>query len=164
MHTKKSNATRNLTLAAMIAALYVVLTYISHLFGLDSGAIQLRLSEALTILPCFTAAAIPGLGIGCVLANLLSSCAPWDVVCGSLATLLGACGTYLLRRHKYLAPLPPILANAAIVPLVLLWVYHLEDTYLFLLATVSAGEILCCYGLGLALYSILDKHRDAFHL
>ena len=87
--------------AAMIAAIYVVLTYFISAFNLASGAIQVRISEALTILPYFTPAAIPGLFVGCLLANLLTGAAIYDVIFGSLATLLGAVGTYLLRKHKF---------------------------------------------------------------
>ena len=79
--------------AALIAAIYVVLTYFISAFNLASGAIQVRISEALTILPVFTPAAIPGLFIGCLLSNLLTGCMPLDVVFGSLATQIGACGT-----------------------------------------------------------------------
>ena len=84
-----------LTQAAVIAAIYVVLTIFISAFNLASGAIQVRISEALTILPFFTPAAIPGLAIGCLLSNLLTGAAGYDVVFGSLATLLGAVGTYL---------------------------------------------------------------------
>ena len=105
--------------AAMIAAVYVVLTYFISAFNLASGAIQVRISEALTILPYFTPAAIPGLSIGCLLANLLTGAAIYDVVFGSLATLLGAIGTYLLRKHKFLCTLPPVVANMLIIPFVL---------------------------------------------
>ena len=89
--------------AAMIAALYVVLTYITNLLGLASGSIQIRFSEALCILPVFTPAAIPGLWLGCLLANTLTGAIVYDIVFGSIATLLGAVGTYLLRRHKVLS-------------------------------------------------------------
>ena len=92
-----------LTQAAVIAAIYVVLTIFISAFNLASGAIQVRISEALTILPFFTPAAIPGLAIGCLLSNLLTGAAVYDVVFGSLATLLGAVGTYLLRKHKFLS-------------------------------------------------------------
>ena len=94
-----------LTQAAVIAAIYVVLTIFISAFNLASGAIQVRISEALTILPFFTPAAIPGLAIGCLLSNLLTGAAVYDVVFGSLATLLGAVGTYLLRKHKFLCTL-----------------------------------------------------------
>lgn len=144
----------------MIAALYVVLTFIANLAGLASGVIQVRLSEVLTILPVFTAAAVPGLAVGCVLANLLTGCALWDVVFGSLATLIGALGTRLLRKKSpMLAVLPPILSNMLIVPLVLQQVYGVEDAFWYLMLTVGAGEIISCGALGLLLYRSLKKTR-----
>lgn len=159
---KKNNSILllDLTQGAMIAALYVVLTFIANLAGLASGVIQVRLSEALTILPVLTAAAVPGLAVGCVLANLLTGCAIWDVVFGSLATLIGAVGTRLLRKKSpVLAVLPPILANVIIVPLVLQRVYGVEDAYWYLAMTVGAGEIISCGILGLLLYSSLKKTK-----
>ena len=105
--------THFITHAALIAALYVVLTYVANSLGLASGAIQVRFSEALTILPFFTPAAIPGLFVGCILSNSLTLCVIWDTIFGSIATLLGAIGTYALRKHKWLAPLPPVLSNSA---------------------------------------------------
>ena len=122
--------------AALIAAIYVVLTYFVSAFHLASGAIQVRISEALTILPFFTPAAIPGLAIGCLLSNLLTGCLPMDVVFGSLATLIGAVGSYLLRRYKWLVPLPPVVAKTVIVPYVLAYVYGAEGTIPFFMLTV----------------------------
>ncbi len=163
MNKKNSILLLDLTQGAMIAALYVVLTFIANLAGLASGVIQVRLSEALTILPVFTAAAVPGLAIGCVLANLLTGCAIWDVVFGSLATLIGAVGTRLLRgQSPVLAVLPPILSNIIIVPLVLQRVYGVEDAYWYLAMTVGAGEIISCGVLGLLLYRSL-KNTKIFH-
>ena len=117
-----------ITQAAMIAALYVVLTLLANALGLANYAIQVRFSEALTVLPFFTPAAIPGLTVGCILSNLLTGCLPLDVVFGSLATLLGAVGTYLLRKYMWAAPLPPIIANTLIVPFVLAYVYQFEGS------------------------------------
>lgn len=163
MNKKNSILLLDLTQGAMIAALYVVLTFIANLAGLASGVIQVRLSEALTILPVLTAAAVPGLAVGCVLANLLTGCAIWDVVFGSLATLIGAVGTRLLRKKSpVLAVLPPILSNIIIVPLVLQRVYGVEDAYWYLAMTVGAGEIISCGILGLLLYSSLKKTK-IFH-
>ncbi len=147
----------NVSVAAIIAALYVVLTYLASALGLASFAIQVRFSEALTILPLFTPAAIPGLFAGCVLANILTGCAMWDVIFGSLATLLGALGTYFLRKYKILATLPPIIANTLIVPPVLLYVYNLEGTYWFFTLTVCLGEIISCGILGTLLRKSLEK-------
>ena len=148
-----------LTYAAMIAALYVLLTALSWLFGLDKGAVQFRISEMLTILPYFTPAAIPGLFAGCLLSNILNGCLPWDVVFGSLATLLGAIGTYLLRKWKWTAPIPPIVANALIVPPVIITVYGTELPYILVLLGVLAGEVVCCGILGYALFGVLKKYE-----
>jgi uncharacterized membrane protein len=165
----KKMSTKELTFGSIIAALYVVLTWVAQLFGLASGAIQVRLSEALTILPVFTAAAVPGLTVGCVLANLLTGCAAWDVVFGSVATLLGAIGTRLLKKKPLLAWIPPVVSNAVIVPIVLMKVYGVEELEVFgrtfsgnaiwpiLVVTVGIGEIISCGVLGLLLWrSIKD--------
>ncbi|MGN0141803.1 MAG: QueT transporter family protein [Roseburia sp.] len=152
--------------AALIAAIYVVLTYFISAFNLASGAIQVRISEALTILPFFTPAAIPGLAIGCLLANLLTGAAIYDVVFGSLATLLGAIGTYLLRKHRFLCTLPPVIANILIIPWVLRYAYGLvwmwdgkDFSIPFYMLTVGAGEVICCCVLGTILLNALAKVR-----
>ena len=154
MNTKK---TQYLSRAALIAALYVVLTYVSALFGLSGGVIQLRLSEALTVLPAFTPAAVLGLTLGCFLSNLLTGCLIWDVIFGTLATLLGALGTYALKKHVWASPLPPILANALIVPFILQYVYGAEGSIWFFMLTVGIGEMLSCGVLGSFLSAWLKK-------
>ena len=136
--------------AAVIAALYVVLTYVFSAFA--SGVIQVRVSEALTILPAFTPAAIPGLVIGCLLSNTLTGCVLLDIIFGSVATLIGALGSYALRRHTWLVPIPPIVSNMIIVPFVLRYAYGATDAFPFMIATVGAGEIISCYLLGMILY------------
>lgn len=141
--------------AAVIAALYVVLTYVFSAFA--SGVIQVRVSEALTILPAFTPAAIPGLVIGCLLSNTLTGCVLLDIIFGSVATLIGALGSYALRRHTWLVPIPPIVSNMIIVPFVLRFAYGATDAFPFMIATVSAGEIISCYLLGMILYGALKK-------
>ena len=153
----KKNQVRNLTFGALIAALYVGLTFVSQVFGLASGAIQLRLSEALTILPVFCPAAVPGLAVGCLLANWLTGCALWDVIFGTVATLLGAIGTRLLKKHKLLAVLPPIAANTVIVPLLLRYVYELPDAMWYLVVTVFLGELISCGVFGTLLRKLLEK-------
>lgn len=147
-----------LTQAAMIAALYVVLTFIANAFGLASGAIQVRLSEALAVLPFFTPAAIPGLYVGCLLANLLTGGCLLDILVGSLASLIGAAGAYMLRRQKWLVPLPTIIANALIVPFVLIHGYGLADAWWYLFLTVGAGEIISCGILGMGLLLVLRNY------
>ena len=145
-----------LTRAALIAALYVVLTFVSQMFGLASGMIQIRLSETLTVLPLIFKEAIPGLWLGCIVANILTGCALWDVIFGSLATLIGALGTYYIGRKKpILAPIFPILSNMLIVPYVLQLVYGVKESFVFLAITVGIGEFICCGLLGWQLYKAL---------
>ncbi|MBR6164994.1 MAG: QueT transporter family protein [Clostridia bacterium] len=153
----KHNDVQKIAFGGVIAALYVVLTFVAAAFGLASGAIQVRLSEALTILPVFSAAAVPGLTVGCVLANLLTGCAAWDVVFGSLATLIGAAGTRLLKNRPFLAWIPPVISNAAIVPIVLQKVYGVPDAWWYLVLTVGAGELISCGLLGLLLYRAASR-------
>ena len=155
--------TKFLCTAAIVAALYVVLTWIANLLGLASGAIQVRVSEALCILPVFTAAAIPGLSVVCLIANLLTGCAPLDILFGPIATLIGALGAYALRKHPWLVPIPTILSNAVIVPFVLQYAYADASAYWFLFLTVGAGEVISVYVLGMPLYFALRKHATLFH-
>jgi uncharacterized membrane protein len=152
--------TRYVTQAALIAALYVVLTYLAAAMGLSSGIIQIRFSEALTILPYFMSSAVPGLFVGCILANLLTGCALWDIVFGSIATLIGAVITYLLRdKNKFLAPVAPILSNTIIVPFVLKYVYGMSGGLPYFFLTVFIGEVLSCGVLGMILLYSLEKHK-----
>lgn len=148
-----------LTQGAMIAALYVLLTYAASLLGLASGVIQFRLSEMLCILACFTPAAIPGLYVGCLLANILTGAVVWDILFGPVATLVGALGTWLLRRNPYLAVLPPIAANVVIVPMVLKYAYMAEDAIPYLMLTVGVWEVVTCGVLGILLYYVVRRYR-----
>ncbi len=147
-----------LTQAALIAALYVVLTLLSNALGLASMQIQVRFSEALTILPYFTPVAIPGVFVGCLMSNLLSGGALLDIVFGSLATLTAAVFTYLLRRFKWLAPIPPILSNTLIIPFVLKYAYGIEPIWLSFI-TVGIGELISAGILGMLLLLTLQKYR-----
>ena len=175
----QQNTTRNLVFSGAIAALYVVLTFVAAAFGLASGAVQVRLSEALCILPCFTAAAVPGLTVGCLLANLLTGCALWDVVFGSLATLLGALGTRALKNRPAIAWIPPVISNMMIVPLVLMHVYGVNNVsltlpftntvwsgagYFPLMLTVGIGEVISCGIIGMILYKALRKPAEQMNL
>lgn len=169
--------------AAMIAAIYVVLTLLANALGLANYVIQVRFSETLTILPFFTPAAIPGLFVGCVLSNILTGCMPLDIVFGSLATLLGAFGTYAVGRisrlnapatrnrseaqkrisvYPVLAPLPPIISNTLIVPFILAYVYQFQGSIPYFMLTVDAGEVISCGLLGLILLSSLEKRKGIF--
>lgn len=156
-----------LTQAAVIAAIYVVLTIFIAAFNLASGNIQVRVSEALCILPFFTPAAIPGLFVGCLIANFVTGASIFDIVFGSLATLIGAIGTYYLRKHKFLCTLPPVISNAIIIPILLRYAYGLtfylgttDISIPFFALTVGAGEVLSVCVLGTILLHALLKHRD----
>lgn len=148
-----------LTQAAVIAALYVVLTLLANALGLANYAIQVRFSEALTILPFFTPAAIPGLFVGCLLSNVLTGCVIWDIIFGSLATLIGAVATRLLRKNKWLAPVPPIVANIIIMPFVLAYAYHFEGGIPYFMLTIGIGEVISCGVLGMLLLFALQKNK-----
>ncbi len=161
---KKSKSTLRLTRGALIAALYVALTYVSSLFGISSGIIQFRISEALTILPIFMPEAIPGLFVGCIISNVMTPAVhPLDIVFGSLATLIGAVLCYLMRklpsRLMWLATLPTILANAIIVPFVLMFAYGAEGSYFFFVLTVFIGEAVCAGVGGSFLYYSMKNMR-----
>ena len=140
---------------AVTAALYTVLTVMAASVNLASGAIQVRFSEALTILPFFTPAAVPGLAIGCLLSNILTGCALPDIIFGTLATLLGAVGTRALRGNRWLCSLPPVIANTLIIPFVLTYAYKIPGGIPFLMLTVGIGEVLSCVVLGEILLSAL---------
>ena len=145
--------------AAIIAAIYVVLTMFTNMLGLASGAIQIRISECLCILPIFTVAAIPGVFLGCLISNLLCGCVVWDIIFGSLATLIGAVFTYLLKNNKYLSILPPILSNTLIIPFVLKFAYGIPGNIWYFFVTVGLGEIISCGILGILLYNCLKKYE-----
>ena len=157
MKEKKTSPALYVTQGGIIAALYVVLTLITNAFGLANGVIQVRISEAMTILPAFIPAAIPGLFAGCILSNTLTGAILPDIIFGSLATLIGAFGTRMLRNKKnILLPVPPILANTIIVPLVLKYAYRFDGTLPYMMVTVFIGEFISCGILGLALHKLLS--------
>lgn len=159
---KKLN-TRQIVLAAVVAALYTVLSYFSEIFGLAYGPIQCRFSEALCVLPFFFPETCWGLFVGCILTNIMSSYGPVDIIFGSMATLLAALCTAKCK-NRYLAPLPPVIANGLIVGATISW-FEVGFTdaflpaYLYNAATVAIGEAIACYVLGLLLLSVLPKIR-----
>lgn len=164
---QKGYTVKYLTQAAMIAALYLVLTHLSNLLGLAYGAIQFRLSEVLTLLPLFTPAAIPGLVVGCLFANLSSPFGLPDILCGTLATLFAAFATRMLRNVRvkgvpWLAPLPPVLFNAVIIGLEISFLsaegFSLPSFLLFA-AQVGAGQLAVCGLLGLPLELLIRRNR-----
>ncbi len=157
-------STKAVVRGALIAAIYAALTYVAGAVGLAYGQIQFRFSEALTILPVFTSAAIPGLSVGCLLSNLASPY-PLDLICGTAATLLAAICTRLLRKVKLcglpiLAPLPPVVFNALIVGAEIAFTadtgFSLPAFFLAALE-VGLGELVVCYLLGLPLYLAIER-------
>ncbi|NLK99382.1 MAG: QueT transporter family protein [Clostridiales bacterium] len=143
------------TQAAVIGAIYVVLVFVFQYSSF--GPIQFRIAEALTILPYFTPAAIPGVTIGCLLSNLLFKADILDVIFGTLATLLAAYLSYQLRANKYLVPIPPILINAIIIPWVLKFAYFEADPIPFMMLTVGGGQLISAGILGMVLLFSLEK-------
>jgi len=155
----KNKSTLYLTQGAMIAAVYVVLTMIFA--PISFGDVQIRFAEALTIMPFFTPAAVPGLFVGCLLGNIAVGGIPADVAYGSMATLLGAIGTYAIRKqNRFLAPLPPIIANTLIVPFVLRYGYGINLPIPLMMLTVAMGEVVSAGVFGIILQTILMKNEN----
>lgn len=163
MKTKKT--VLFVTQAGLIAALYIALTALSASLGLSSGVIQFRISEALSVLPFFTPAAIPGLALGCALANAMTGSLPLDVIFGSFATLCGAAVTWLIGRCparkktciKLLATIPNVAANVLVVPWVLRLVYSSSDALWFMAITVGVGEVVAGAVPGFLLILLLER-------
>lgn len=153
---------RDLTLAAMIAALYAVMGYFGNIFGLTFGPVQFRFAEALTVLPFLVPATAPGLFVGCLIVNLLSPYGPLDIVVGSAATLIAAVWTSKVRS-KWVAPLPPVVCNAVLVGFTIGLAEANGFTPAFPIAwawnglTVGFGELAVCYILGLPLLALLPR-------
>ena len=147
--------TKQLTLAALPAAAYAVLSYFGSIFGLTYGPIQCRFAEALCVLPFFLPETAWGLGVGCLIANLLSPYGVLDIVVGSAATLLAALLTARCQK-KWLAPLPPVVLNTLLVGAVIAYeetglTAAFPATWAINGLTVGAGEAIACYGLGMLL-------------
>ncbi len=157
----KNKSVLFLTQAALIAAIYVALTYVFA--AISFGQVQLRIAEALTILPMFTPAAVPGLFVGCLIGNALGGAALPDIVFGSLTTLLAAYITWKLRaRGPVLGCLPPIVLNALVVPFILRYAYSTMLPIPWMMLTVGGGEVLGCGILGNVLYYALKKRPVLF--
>ena len=150
----KNKGLRYIIQGGIIAAVYAALTLITPIFSYGVG--QVRISEALCVLPCFTPAAIPGLFVGCALANLGSPFGIIDIVCGSIASLLAAYATSKVK-NKWLAPLPSVLLNGLIVGLMLS--QALGYPWWAAILYVAGGQAIACYALGMPLLFALDKFR-----
>ena len=158
---KSRKSTLYIVQAALIAAIYVVLTLVFKPISFDF--IQVRIAEALTILPMFIPAAVPGLFLGCLIANFFGGAVLWDVIFGSLATLVGAFFSYKLKENRWLVPVPPIVANVIVVPLVLKYAYGISEVPLLLMMVyIFVGEFVSCFILGELLASVLIKNHFSF--
>lgn len=147
--------TMYMTQGAVIAAIYVVITWIFGFMGY--GPIQFRISEALTVLPYFTLSAIPGLFIGCLISNVLIGSHQLDIILGSLATLMAAFLSYKMPKRA-LVPLPPVIVNAIVVPIILN--ITMNAPIPITIVTVGLGQILACYGIGYPLMLVLEKYKQ----
>ncbi len=160
MNRENSKKVQFMAQASMIAALYTALTV--ALAPVSYGAVQFRISEALCILPYFTPAAVPGLFLGCLISNgvgaAMGTTVVLDMIFGSLATLIGAAGSYALRRNRWLVCIPPIAANTIIVPWVLRYAYGSPDMIPYMMLTVGIGEVLAVGVLGNILLAMLSRY------
>ncbi|MDF2845538.1 MAG: putative rane protein [Herbinix sp.] len=153
----KQRKTQFLTEAAIIAAIYTVLVFIFQWSSF--GPVQFRIAEALTILPYFTPAAIPGVTIGCFLSAVFAGADALDMVFGSLATLVAALLSYSLRRYKYLVPIPPIVVNALVIPWVLKAAYGEAQPIPLMMLSIGASQLLAAGVLGMLLLLALERVR-----
>lgn len=158
-HKRKKFSVRDLAQGAIIAAIYALLTI--FLAPISSGLVQCRVAEAMSVLPYFTFSAVPGLFIGCLLANLLTGAPIYDVLFGSLATLIAAYLTYVLRNRvpKYLAPMPSVVVNALVVGWLLTSVYQVGVSFWAAAGYVAIGQAIACFALGLPLMTLLERFR-----
>ena len=158
-HKRKKFSVRDLAQGAIIAAIYALLTI--FLAPISSGLVQCRVAEAMSVLPYFTFSAVPGLFIGCLLANLLTGAPIYDVLFGSLATLIAAYLTYALRNRvpKYLAPMPSVVINALVVGWLLTYVYQVPVSFWVAAGYVAVGQAIACFALGLPLMTLLERFR-----
>lgn len=145
---------------AVIAAVYAVVTVVAA--PISYGIMQVRVSESMTVLPALTSAGLPGIFVGCIVANLLGPYGIIDVICGSLASLLGAYGTYKLKDRPFLMLLPPVIANGIIIGAMLHYAYGVKLNLFLCMSWVAAGEFLACYIIGLPLFYLLRKYEGIF--
>ncbi len=148
--------------AALIAAVYAALTI--FLMPISYGVMQVRVSEALTVLPFFTPAAIPGLFVGCIISNMVGPYGLADMILGSGATLIASILSYLLRTKPILVPLPPIVANGLLIGGMLFYVYEVPVSLLGCILWVGLGELIACYGVGYPLLRYMKKYSKIFDL
>ncbi len=155
----KASRSKLIARAGLIAAIYTVLSYVSA--PLTFFGFQFRLSEAMTVLPVFFPEAVIGLFVGCIVSNILTGAVFFDILFGSVATLIGAALAYFMRKLPngllWLCTLPAIISNTLIIPPVLVAFYGSGESYAFLTLTVFVGEAVTAGGLGTLLLYQLKK-------
>ena len=161
--------TRYITQAAMIAAIYAILTYLCALFS-QGTPFQVRIGEAMMILPFFTPAAIPGLALGYLIGYFILG-SLWDAIFGGLAALVAACTVWLIGRYlgkyrisRYLASLPPVITTSIVMPIILMYVYQSTEVYWLLLGMCASGEFITCFFVGQVVFSMVERYRTHLHL
>ena len=159
MGKTKRITTKKLVQGAMIAAIYATLTI--ALSPISYGPMQARISEALTVLPALTPAAVPGLAVGCLVSNIIGPYGAADMIFGSAATLIAAFCSYKLRARLWLVPLPPVIANGLIIGGMLHFVYGVPDLAACM-GWIALGELIVCYVLGYPLLKLLKKYEYIF--
>ena len=153
---------RFLLRASLIAAVYTALCLLFQPISFGFAGVQLRVSEALTLLPMLTTAAVPGLFVGCLLSNLLGGAMMIDVVVGSLTTLAAALCTRKLRNHPLWAAVPPVLFNALTVGCIIHYVYGVNMPLWLCMLSVGLGQLAACYGIGLPLMKMMTRIPEKY--
>ena len=158
----KRHSVKDLTAAAVVAALYTALSLLSNSFGIAFGPVQCRFSEALTLLPMLMPSAVYGLTVGCLLTNILSPYGLLDLIVGTLATFLAAALTRRCR-NDFVGALPPVLCNALLIGVLLAFQQAgfgpaFPSAFAYQALTVGFGQLIACYGLGIPLLRLLRKH------
>lgn len=158
----KRRSVKDLTAAAVVAALYTALSLLSNSFGIAFGPVQCRFSEALTLLPMILPSAVYGLTVGCLLTNILSPYGLLDLIVGTLATFFAASMTRHCKKER-LGALPPVLCNALMVGTLLAFQQTgfgpaFPSAFAYQALTVGFGELIACYGLGIPLLRMFRKH------
>jgi len=153
---------RFLIQASLIAAIYTALCLILHPISFGFGGVELRVSEALTLLPVLTPAAVPGLFVGCLLANLLGGATILDIVFGSLTTLAAALLTRKLRKWPTWAAVPPVLFNAVVVGALLKYAYGVALPLYICMLSIGLGQAVACFGIGLPMMKMMCRIPEKY--
>lgn len=162
MMKKEREKIRYLTQAGLVAAIYTALCLVFQPISFGFSGVEMRISEALSLLPVVMPAAVPGLFVGCLLANILGGATILDIVFGSLTTLAAAILTRKLRRKFCFAALPPVVLNAVVVGTLLRYAYGLQLPLLICMGSIALGQAAACYGLGAVVLRAMEKLPERY--